>query len=161
MILHLRHMDVSSSTSTKELLDGCSVKKPGAVTKSSVPKRKTTDEVSIFKALEQVMLQVEYHCFVDLGLNRIDPFYKEICLIIAEILVLDKDSVIKINGSFVSIGLVQEVYLKIRNDHVRLVFNNFNNVTQRIFNKKGFLRTALYNAVFEIESHYLNDMICD
>ena len=116
---------------------------------------------SIFKTLEQVMLQVEYHCFADLRFNRIDPLYKELCLIIAEVFVLDQDSLIKINGSNTSVLLVRDVYSQIRNDHVRLVFSNFNNVAQRIINKKAYLRTALYNAVFEIESHHLNDMTCD
>jgi len=59
---------------------------------------------------------------------------------------------------------VQEIYLKINNEHVRLVVSNFNNyVTQHIFNKKAYMRTALYNVVFEIEAHYvnINDMSLD
>jgi len=113
---------------------------------------------SILNMLDQVMLQVEYHCFADLRFKRIDPFYKELCLIIAEVLILDKDSVIKINGSNIPVGLVQEIYSQIRNDHLRIIFSNFQNVYYRIYNKKLYLRTALYNAVFEIESHYVNDM---
>ena len=116
---------------------------------------------SIFKMLEQVMLQVEYHRFADPRLNRIDPFYKELCLIIAEVLILNPDSTIKINGSIMSARMVQDVYSQICNDHLRLVFCNFNNISHRIINKMGYLRTALYNAVFEIESHYLNDVRCD
>ena len=116
---------------------------------------------SIIMMLEQVMMQVQYHGFTDLRRNRIDPFYKELCLIIAEVFVMDQNSVIKINGSNCYVHLVQEVYSQIRHDHVQLVFNNFNNVTQRIINKKAYLRTALYNAVFEFESQYINDMQCD
>jgi hypothetical protein len=111
--------------------------------------------------MEQVKHQVEYHCFVDLRLKRIDPFYKELCLIISDVLVLDPNTVININGSKMTAFLVQEVYGQLRNDHLRLVFESFKNVTTRILNKKAYLRTALYNAVFEIESHYLNDMHCD
>ena len=142
--------------------------KTGVVTGGSFPERETTEYArqtlgstngqSILVMLEKVMLQVEYHCFADLRFKRIDPLYKELCLIIAEVLILDKDSVIKINGSIIPVSLVQEVYLQINNDHVRLVFSNFSNVSNRIFSKKSYLRTALYNAVFEIESHYVNDM---
>ena len=117
-----------------------------------------TDAPSILKVLEQVMLQVEYHCFADLRFKHIDPLYKELCLIIAEVLILDKDSFIKINSSIIPVSLVQEIYLQIRNDHLRIVFSNFQNVSHRIYNKKFYLRTALYNAVFEIESHFVNDM---
>jgi len=124
-------------------------------------KSESSSGYSIFKMLEQVMMQVEYNGFTDIRLNRIDPFYKELCLIIAEVFVIDQDSVIKINGSNCYVRLVQEVYSQICHDHVRLVFNNFNNVSHRIINKKAYLRTALYNAVFENESQYINDISCD
>ena len=106
--------------------------------------------------LQQVMRQVEYHCFADLRFNRIDPFYKELCLVIAEVLVLNPASFIKINGSNMSAHLVREIYSQLHNDHLRLVFENFHNVSYHVYNKKAYLRTALYNAVFELESNYLN-----
>ena len=112
---------------------------------------------SVFDMLEQVMRQVEYPCFADLRFHRIDPLYKELCLIIAEVLVLDPVSIIKINGSNMYAHLVRDVFLRIQHDHVRLVFKNFHNVPTRVFNKKAYLRTALYNAVFEIESDSVND----
>jgi len=111
---------------------------------------------SIFKMLEQVMIQVEYHCFVDLRLNYIDPFYKELCLVIAEVFILNPDSTVKINGLGMTAHLVQEVYTQLNNEHVRLVFNNFQNVSHHVHNKKAYLRTALYNIVFELESHAIN-----
>jgi len=112
---------------------------------------------SVFDMLKQVMHQVEYHCFADLRFNRIDPFYKELCLIIAEVLVLNPDSVLKINGSNMSSHLVQEVYSQLHNDHLRLVFDNFRNVSTHIYNKKAYLRTALYNAFFELISNSINN----
>jgi len=110
------------------------------------------------KMLEQVMIQVEYHCFADLRFKHIDPIYKDLCLIIAEVLILDKDSVIKINGFDIRMSLVQEIYSQINNDHLRVVFSNFQNVSHRVYNKKLYLRTALYNAVFEKEAHGVNEM---
>ena len=109
-------------------------------TTSGFSEEKTTGGKSILKMLEQVMLQVEYHCFTDLRFNRTDPLYKELCLIIAEVLVLDQESVVKINGSNISVRLVQEIYSQIQNDHVELVFTNFNNVSHRVLNKKAYLR---------------------
>jgi len=113
---------------------------------------------SILDMLEKVMQQVEYHCFARLRINWTDPLYREICLVIAEVLVLNPDSIIKVNGSNMSASLVQEVYSQLRNEHVRLIFENFCNVSTHVYNKRAYLRTALYNAVFEIESHYVNDM---
>ena len=113
--------------------------------------------MSIIETLKKVMHQVEYHCFTDLRRNRIDPFYTELCLLIAEVLVLKPDSTLKINGELLFAHVVQEVYLQLHNDHVRLVFQNFHNVSTRIYNKKAYLRTALYNVVFELESNYINE----
>ena len=113
---------------------------------------------SLCMMLDKVMIQVEYACFADLRFKRIDPFYKELCLIIAEVLVLNHSVDLKINGAFIPIKLVQEVYLQIRNRHLRLVFDNFHNVSQRVFNKKAYLRTALYNSFFEYEAYSVNDL---
>ena len=136
----------------------CAEKQFSATTGGSFHESKTpTDDQSVLKILNQVMLQVEYNNFADRRLNRIDPLYKELCLIIAEVLVLDQDF-IKINGTYICAHLVKEEYSQLRNDHLRLVFNNYLNVTKRVFNKRSYLRTALYNAVFEIESHYANDV---
>ena len=114
---------------------------------------------SIFTMLDQVMMQVEYHCFADLRFKRIDQLYKELCLIIAEVMLLKPDSVIKVNGEYFFAQLIQDVFSQIRNQHVQLVFDNFQNVSARVLNKKAYLRTALYNAVFECEAHFINDFL--
>ena len=113
--------------------------------------------LSLFDMLEKIMVQVDYHCFADLRSNRIDPLYKELCLVVAEAFLLKTGSTVKINGSIVHIQLLKEVYSKLRNDHLRLVFENFHHVSARVNNKKAYLRTALYNAVFELESSCVND----
>jgi hypothetical protein len=113
---------------------------------------------SFFKAMGHVLTQVEYHCFADLRFKRIDPLCNELCLIIAETFVLRPDSVLKINGNAIDAPVVQEVFFQIRNHHVRLVHDNFYKVSKPVYNKKAYLRTALYNAVFEYESQFVNDM---
>ena len=112
---------------------------------------------SIAGLLNQVMQQVEYPCFADLRTGYINPLYKELCLIISEVFAMNQDSFIKVNGSESPIRLVQEVYSQLRNDHIRLVFVNFHYVSNRVYNKRAYLRTSLYNAVFEIESHFVNN----
>ena len=107
--------------------------------------------------LKQVMQQVEYQCFADIRYRRVDPLYKELCLIISEILLMNPDECVKVNGSSLSIRMVQDVYSHLRCEHVRLVFSNFQEVSYKVFNKKAYLRTALYNSVFELESHFVND----
>ena len=116
---------------------------------------------SISDMLNRVMHQVEYHCFADFRTGYVDPLYKELSLIISEVFVMNMEAVIKVNGSVLPIPLVQEVFSQLRNDHIRLVFANFHEVTNRIYNKKAYLRAALYNAVFELESHFINAIYCN
>ena len=109
---------------------------------------------SILNTLEQVMIQVEFHCFADLRSKLIDGLFKELCLVISEVLVMDPETIIKINGSFMDVRLVQEVFAQLHHDHLRMVFANFQKVTSQIHNKKAYLRTALYNSFFELESFF-------
>jgi len=113
---------------------------------------------SLLDTLTQVKRQVEYDCFAQpygRGL-RIDPLFDDLCLIVAEVLVLNADSCIKINGNLLGTRLVQDIYLQLRCDHIRLVFNNFNKVSYPVRNKKSYLRTSLYNAAFELEADSTN-----
>ena len=115
---------------------------------------------SIADILGQTMRQVEYHCFADLRTGYIDPIFKELCLIISEVFFMDPNTVVKVNGSQIPVRLVQDVFKQLRNDHIRLVFANFSNVSSQVHNKRAYLRTALYNVVFEIESHFINSGNC-
>lgn len=112
---------------------------------------------SLFEVLKKVMRQVDYQCLADIKFNRIDPLYKELCLIIAEVFLLNSESIIKINGSFVNAQLLKEVYSNLQSEHLKLVFENFHSVSGHVYNKKAYLRTALYNAFFELESTCVND----
>ena len=120
----------------------------------------TSVSKSIQDTLKQVMQQVEYRCFADAHSKRIDPLYKELCLVAAEVFLMNPDTVIKVNASPISMRLVQDVYTHLRCDHLRFVLNNFQNLTYHVYNKKAYLRTALYNAVFELESHYAIEEYC-
>ena len=111
---------------------------------------------SISAALMEVKNQVEYHCFADLRTKWVDPFYGELCLVIAEVFVMDPCGAVKINGNTVNMYQVQEVFRLLRNDHLRVVCGRFQNLSFRVYNKKAYLRTALYNVFFEIESHFVS-----
>jgi len=106
--------------------------------------------------LEAVKEQVEFNTFADPRRGFIDPMYNELCMIIAEIYTLNPGTILKIGGTETEARIVQDVYGQLRNDHLRLVSENIKNQTARIYNKKSYLRTALYNVVFEIETHYTN-----
>lgn len=115
-------------------------------------------EGALSDALNLAMAQVDYHCFADNRLGWVDPFYKELCLVIAEVFVLNPVTSVKINDSLLPARLVQDVFSHIRNEHVCLVYNNFHGLTHRVHNKKAYLRVALYNSVFELEAGAVNTL---
>lgn len=81
---------------------------------------------------------------------------RELCYIIAEVYIIDPDSKIKISDEILDAYLVQEIFRELTFEHLRLVNDNFKDQIELIKNKRAYLRTALYNSVFEIEAHYTN-----
>jgi hypothetical protein len=116
--------------------------------------------LSIFEILDTVKRQVEHHAFArQVGkTNRetIDPIYNELCLIMAEVFAMPPDTVLRVAGIETSAQVVQEVFRELRHDHLELVYTNFKGITHKIHSTKSYLRTALYNSIFEIDSHYTN-----
>lgn len=119
---------------------------------------------SLFQTLKQVKAQIEYDAFsreqtTAFSKRRaahIDPCINEISLIISEVLLLNPLQEIRINKIMMSVSVVQEVYNQLTHSHVEMVVDNFKNMASRIYNKKSYLQTALYNSVFELNVHYTN-----
>lgn len=105
----------------------------------------------------EVKEKAEMQCFTKEDM----PQANELCLIIAEVVMLNPENEIRIGGVMLSVEMVQEVYGQIGHEHIELVIGNFNKVSYEVKNKKSYLRTALYNSVFEIESHWTNQFHAD
>lgn len=80
----------------------------------------------------------------------------ELCYIIAEVYMMDTNSKIAVGGDPLDAYLVKDVFEELRYPHLEMVTDNFERETKRIKNKRAYLRTALYNSVFELEAHYTN-----
>lgn len=74
---------------------------------------------------------------------------EELAVIIAEVMRLRQNDALKV-------GDVQAVFSKIENEHIIYVLEHYNEVPYRIRNPKQYLRTALYNSVFEINNAAAN-----
>ncbi len=98
-----------------------------------------------------VLDQVRYQLDID-SLLEVDLQADELCYIIAETLLLSPTVEIKIAGNKMSAGIVQEIYRLLRWDHIVLVKENLSKITHEINHMKTYLRTALYNSFFELES---------
>ena len=108
---------------------------------------------SLEKMLMLVGEQIEIDCFS--GEER--SVAEDIRMISAEIYLLPEGASVRIDGADIPCGLVAQVYSHLDGTHVRGVTERFLLIDYPIRHKKAYLRTALYNRVFEQESAEAND----
>lgn len=108
--------------------------------------------LSFREAIEEAEAQIEPECFECSLRGRV----REVCRVIAEIYMLPDGARVKIEGEELPVEAVREVFAQLDDGHVRYSLERFDRYEGRIFAMKPFLRTLLYNSVFEMESHYDN-----
>ncbi|MDR1631229.1 MAG: DUF6017 domain-containing protein [Oscillospiraceae bacterium] len=117
------------------------------------PQEKSNPIKSFREVLAEVYEQIEFDC---LNKSGDAEQYREIVLIITEVLMLNPASEIHIAGSTIAVRMAQEVFRELRAEHIEYVVNCFNSVPYEIKSKKAYLRTSLYNAVFTFANHVNN-----
>lgn len=107
--------------------------------------------------LERVKATLEFECY--------DPAYEaqaeEICLIIAEMAILPPSATVQIGGNKLTAEVVREIYSMLTHEDIVTVMDNFEEAAYKIKFKKTYLRTALYNEVFERSSRVINGVRSD
>lgn len=126
-------------------------KRPTALGNRYVPSLRPSFREAICRAERQVRRDDILH---DKAMRP--ELLREICMIMAEVYMMDADKPIRISGEWLDGHVVQQVFCEIERDHVLMVAEEFCRLTSDIRNKKAYLRTALYNSVFSIEAHYTN-----
>lgn len=119
------------------------MEKTNALCCESQSVRPSFDEV-----LEQVKEQIAIDCV---------PFEQilqaeELAAIIAEVLRLRPEDKLRVDGVMHPAADVQAVYAKLENEHIMHVIETYNEIPYPIRSPKMYLRTALYNAVFELNN---------
>lgn len=98
--------------------------------------------------LEKVKEQISIDCVPLATLLQAE----EIAAIIAEVLRLRPEDKLRVDGVMHPAADVQAVYAKLENEHIMHVIETYNEIPYLIKNPKMYLRTALYNAVFELNN---------
>ena len=111
---------------------------------------------SFREAVSMAQEQVEYEIMQQDLHYAFRELAHEVCMIIAEVYLMDPDKPIRISGEWLDGHVVQQVFSELTRDHVEMVIGEFNRLTCDIRNKKAYLRTALYNSVFSFNAHYTN-----
>ena len=104
--------------------------------------------LSFDEAYERTRAQIDMECFpVEMLVQA-----TEVAGIIAQVYTLPANSVIKVAGCLRKVGDVQAVFQKLTNEHVIYVIEEFNEIPYRVRYKTAYIRSALFNAVFELTS---------
>lgn len=107
--------------------------------------------------LQRVREQINFQYLVrEYELDKMRQI-NEFCSIIADVLTLPPQALIKIDGEERYAEGVQEVYELLDERHIETVLENFNNIAYKIKNPKTYIRTALYNSYFELENKSANE----
>lgn len=115
----------------------------------------SSGQVSSFdETVGEVTRQLEVECLESRGYSK--PQILEICMIIAEIYMRNPNGSVRIGKELLDNSIVQQVFKKLTAEHVDMVMDNLSRITTVIHNKKQYIRTALYQSVFELEAHYAN-----
>lgn len=117
-----------------------------------LPKRQFETNIPFYEVIEDVKSRIDFDCFNSLEKGQVE----EICLIIAEILKLPPEAKVRIAGNDLAADMVATIFHRLTHEHIALVMENYGKAWYEIHHKKTYLRTALYNSVFEIENHYAN-----
>ena len=104
--------------------------------------------------VENVRRAIEIECFVE----RERTLAEELCKIIAEVMLLPPNAAVRIAGNDFPAQMISEIYQLLDHEHIEFVIDNYKRMTYRITAKKTYLRTALYNSIFEYESHIENQV---
>lgn len=87
--------------------------------------------------------------------------YREMCRIIADVLTIHPDCIMRIAGQKRAARNVQDMYRMLTGAHLEMVEEKFSSCTYEIKNRVAWMRTALYNAPMEFESYYTNQVKTD
>lgn len=109
--------------------------------------------VGLMEVLELIKARIELDTFSPYDKS----FAREIALIIAEVMRLPETAEIRIEGNRLPARMVQEVLAMVEREHVETVMDAYRRAKYEIRHKKTYLRTALYNSVFETESRIENE----
>lgn len=120
-----------------------------------IKQNKSSIRPSFREAMRRAERQVEYD--IMLGSKMIPSGLAwEVCMIIAEVYLMDPDKPIRISGEWIDGHVVQEVFGELTYEHVVMVIDEFCRLAIDVRNKKAYLRTSLYNSVFSFDAHYTN-----
>lgn len=123
--------------------------------------RPDTDETDIEVQIENykkiIKSNIGYSDFQEPGFFDIELVDSFVDIIIDTI--YTKCETVRIGKEDKPLGVVKSVFIKLNHQDIEHAISQFKGVTERIINKKSYIRTLLYNCKLEGEAHYTNEYV--
>ena len=81
--------------------------------------------------------------------------------VMLDVILTDKPPTLKIGNEIKSRDIVKSIYLKLSEDHIIYVIDQFKAQNHKITHKTSYLRTMLYSSFLEMDAHYTNQVRAD
>lgn len=124
------------------------------IVKKSQSESKSGRVKNLLEYLYEIQEQVSFSEFESEEKKQV----RELCLIIAEVMKLPDTYDVKINGEKLPASIVKDVFALIEISHICHVLENFSKLSYTVNHTKTYLRTALYNSVFEVQNKLENEV---
>lgn len=108
--------------------------------------------VEFLKVLEDVKIQVEADAFESEDAEMVET----LCRNMATVFQLPKGQLITIGGEKKSAEQVQAIYSLIKHENIEHIITSFQEIKYKVKHITTYLRTALYNSVFESSAFWEN-----
>lgn len=113
---------------------------------------KSGQVVEFLKVLEDVKFQVEAYAFDSEDAEMVET----LCRNIATVFQLPKGQIITIGGEKKSAEQVQAVFSLLKHENIEHIITTFQEINYKVKHITTYLRTALYNSVFESSAFWEN-----
>lgn len=110
--------------------------------------------MTLYQVFVEVTKQIDFNSFPPHDRTQV----KDIAMIIAEVFRLPAHANVRIGGEDLPAEMVAEVFTMLTSDHVEYVLENLRARKYPIKSMKTYLRTMLYNSVFDITARIENEL---
>jgi hypothetical protein len=93
--------------------------------------------------------------------DKLRPLVHDMCRAMAEVYMAPESMVMKVNGEELAAGMIADVFAELTEEHVKSLAARLYGGWGCVAHPKAYLRSALYNVVFEFESVILRDVRAD
>ena len=111
-----------------------------------IPRRRLSFKEAITKAEDQIGFHEysrQHHCY---------GILHDMCRAMAEVYMMSPNTKIKVNGEELEAGMVAEVLEQVTQDMAEIRAEELRETIAGVTNIKAYLRSAIYNKVFEFEA---------